>query len=57
MELKYMLWKAGATFAEFPIIFKERREGESKISSHIVFEGVLAPLKMVWKHRKLKSIA
>jgi dolichol-phosphate mannosyltransferase len=51
MELKYLLWKTGATFAEMPIVFKERREGESKISNHIIFEGVSAPWKMTWKHR------
>ncbi len=49
IELKYRLWKAGADFAEVPIIFKNRREGESKISNHIIAEGVLAPWKMRFK--------
>ncbi|MBI5913483.1 polyprenol monophosphomannose synthase [Candidatus Azambacteria bacterium] len=48
-ELKYMLYRAGATFAEVPIIFKNRTMGESKITSHIVREGVLAPWKMIFK--------
>lgn len=46
MEFKYRLWKSGARIAEVPIIFKERREGESKISSHIILEGIIAPWNM-----------
>ncbi len=48
MELKFMLWKAGARFKEIPIIFKNRANGESKISSHIILEGVRAPWNMVY---------
>ena len=47
MELKYALWKAGASFFEVPIIFTNRTGGESKISNHIVYEGILAPWKMI----------
>lgn len=46
IELKYLLWRAGARFKEVPIIFKNRLSGESKISSHIIREGILAPWKM-----------
>ena len=49
MELKYLLHKAGGTFFEVPIIFVNRAEGESKLTGHIVSEGVLAPWKMVMK--------
>ena len=49
MELKYLLWKAGATFKEIPITFKNRTGGESKISGHIISEGLLAPWKMILK--------
>lgn len=49
MELKYLLYKAGGTFFEIPIIFVNRAEGESKISSHIISEGILAPWKMVFR--------
>lgn len=51
MELKYLLYKAGATFFEVPIIFVNRAEGESKISSHIISEGILAPWKMILRTR------
>jgi len=46
MELKYLLYRAGGTFFEVPITFINRVGGESKISSHIISEGVLAPWKM-----------
>jgi len=48
-ELKYLLRKAGATFFEVPITFIDRLEGKSKISSHVIGEGVLAPWKMIFK--------
>lgn len=50
MELKYSFYRAGARFREYPIIFVNRKEGESKMSSHIIREGVLAP----WKIRSKK---
>lgn len=46
IELKFMLWKAGATLKEIPIVFKNRIGGESKISSHIITEGIIAPWRM-----------
>lgn len=49
IELKYRLWKAGAKIKEIPIIFKNRLEGESKISNHIVREGMLVPWKLLLK--------
>lgn len=49
MELKYLLHKAGATFHEVPIYFVNRVGGESKMSSHIINEGILAPWKMILK--------
>lgn len=53
MELKYMLYKAGASFYEVPIIFKNRALGETKISSHIISEGVWAPIKMILKRKEI----
>lgn len=47
IELKYMLYRAGASFAEVPIVFHNRIGGESKISGHIIREGILAPWKMI----------
>lgn len=49
IELKYRLWKSSARFKEIPIIFRNRINGESKISSHIIKEGIIAPWKMILK--------
>jgi len=49
MELKYSFYKLGAKFKEVPIIFKNRTGGESKISNHIIREGILAPWKLIIK--------
>lgn len=50
MGLKFQLAKSGATFSEVPIIFHNRREGESKMSGRAIAryfnEGILAPWKM-----------
>jgi hypothetical protein len=49
MELKYLLHKAGGKFYEMPFVCINRRGGESKISGHIISEGVFAPWKMRFK--------
>lgn len=46
VELKYQLFRAGCRFSEHPIIFSERREGQSKMSSKIIWESVLLPWKL-----------
>lgn len=47
VELKYLLWKKGASFKEFPILLKNRKEGKSKIGKNIMFEGLLLPWKLI----------
>ena len=47
MEMNYRMWKMGLKLAEIPIIFSERRAGESKISGSIAVET----LKLVFKIR------
>jgi dolichol-phosphate mannosyltransferase len=49
IELKYKLHKAGACLKELPIIFHDRRNGCSKITGHIIREGILAPWKIIFK--------
>ena len=46
IELKYRLWRHGANLTEIPITFHARRGGESKLSSHIVWEGVTTPWRL-----------
>lgn len=46
IDLKYHVVSGGARVLEIPIIFKGRREGESKLSHHIIREGLLTPLRI-----------
>ena len=57
MHLKYLLWKAGATVTEIPIRYQNRTAGKSKISNHIIAEGLLAPWKMLRErvHRQRRA--
>ncbi|MEO8596824.1 MAG: polyprenol monophosphomannose synthase [Candidatus Solibacter sp.] len=45
MEMKFNLFRQGATFQEFPIVFAEREAGKSKFSRKIMFEGVRFPVR------------
>lgn len=49
MGIKHFLIKAGARTKEIPIIFEARRGGESKLSHHIISEGIIAPWKILLK--------
>lgn len=50
IEFKYYCSNGlNARIKEIPIIFKSRRDGESKISKKIIFEGIIAPWKMRFK--------
>ena len=39
VELHFFAWQAGFSLQEVPIIFTERREGDSKMSTQIAFEA------------------
>lgn len=45
-ELKHTIWESGAAISEVPIIFRNRAGGESKLSGHIIREGIMAPWRM-----------
>jgi dolichol-phosphate mannosyltransferase len=53
VESIYRLSDAGFQIAEVPIIFVDRREGQSKISRKVIFESVLIP----WRLRLLPRIS
>jgi len=40
VELHYFLWKSGARLVEVPIVFTERREGNTKMSTGIALEAL-----------------
>lgn len=46
VELKYKLAKVGAKITEYPIIFYERREGQSKMSGKIIWESIKLPWRL-----------
>jgi len=51
IEMKFKMYKKGFKIVEVPILFIDRREGESKMSRKVVYEAYF----MVWK-LKFKSI-
>lgn len=51
IELHFRAWKAGFKLKEVPVIFTERKEGESKLNKGIVWEAI----RRVWS-LKIKSI-
>ena len=55
VDLKYhAIRERGASVKEIPILFKNRRAGESKISSAIIREGLKTPLRLFG--RRIRSI-
>lgn len=52
IEMSFRAWKKGFRIKEIPIIFVDRRAGESKMSKRIVREAVW----MVWKLRILSIL-
>jgi dolichol-phosphate mannosyltransferase len=46
MELKHLMWRSGANVQEVPIVFLNRAGGESKLSGHIVTEGIRSPWRV-----------
>jgi dolichol-phosphate mannosyltransferase len=46
IEMKFRAWKYGFKIKEVPIIFRDRTEGESKMSSGIFKEAVFGVIRM-----------
>jgi dolichol-phosphate mannosyltransferase len=46
VESIYRLTESGMSVGEVPIVFVDRREGQSKISRKVIFESVLMPWKL-----------
>jgi len=47
IEMNYKVWKKGGRIKEIPIVFEDRRSGNSKMNKKIIFEA----LWLVWKLR------
>ncbi|MBU0730272.1 MAG: polyprenol monophosphomannose synthase [Proteobacteria bacterium] len=52
VEVNYLCWKKGFSIQEIPIVFEDRKVGETKMSGTVVFEA----LKLVWglRFRKIQ---
>ena len=48
IEMKFAAWKLGFKIKEVPIIFEDRKLGNSKMHKGIVKEGILGVLKLRW---------
>jgi len=48
IEMKFAAWKLGFTIKEIPIVFRDRKKGNSKMSKNILKEGVLGVMKIEW---------
>ncbi len=46
--MKFAAWKLGFKLKEVPILFEDRKFGESKMNKGIVKEGILGVLKLRW---------
>ncbi len=46
LELNYKVWSLGMRVKEVPIIFYERRDGQSKMGGGIIFEALFAVVKL-----------
>lgn len=51
IEMKFKVWKKGFRLGEIPIIFVDRRFGQSKISRKIVWKAIF----LVWKLRAQRT--
>ena len=57
VEVTFLAASVGLRITESPIIFIERREGASKLSSGILFESLLTPWRLVARHGRLRPPA
>ncbi len=46
LELNYKVWSMGLKVKEVPIVFYERRDGQSKMAGGIIFEALFAVVKL-----------
>ncbi|MBI2057529.1 MAG: polyprenol monophosphomannose synthase [Candidatus Yanofskybacteria bacterium] len=51
VELKYKAVKTGLRLSEHPITFSERREGQSKMSSGVIWESIWLPWRLRFRYK------
>jgi dolichol-phosphate mannosyltransferase len=57
VEMLFEAWRRGSRIGEVPIIFIERREGESKLSRGVLVESLIAPWRLRLRALPDKSAA
>ncbi len=55
LDVTFMAADAGLSIVESPIIFVERRQGASKLSSGVLLESLITPWKLVLRHGRIRS--
>ena len=55
LDITFMAAGAGLKIEESPIIFIERRQGASKLSSGVLVESLLTPWKLIVRHGRIKA--
>lgn len=56
VEMAYVAWRMGFDVFEIPIIFTDRRVGQSKMSRRIIWEGITVVARLKKKYRDLDVI-
>ena len=55
LDVTFMAADAGLQIEESPIIFIERRQGASKLSSGVLVESLFTPWKLIMRHGRIKG--
>jgi dolichol-phosphate mannosyltransferase len=55
VEVTFLAAVRGLRIAESPIIFIERRQGASKLSSGVLIESLFTPWKLILRHGRIRS--
>jgi dolichol-phosphate mannosyltransferase len=55
VEVTFQAAAAGVAIAEVPIVFVERRQGSSKLSSSVLLESIVTPLRLARAHGRVES--
>jgi len=56
VEVTFHAAAAGVRIAEAPIVFVERRQGSSKLSTSVLLESVVTPWRLRAAHGRVKSL-
>jgi dolichol-phosphate mannosyltransferase len=56
VEVTFQAAAAGVRIAEVPIVFVERRQGISKLSTSVLMESLITPWRLAMRHGRVKSV-